>query len=382
MTNKISRILDRCIGIALVALLGLFSKLFSKRAAAAKTEFKRILVIKLAMMGDTILLLPAIRALRERFPASGITMICTSINKSIVEDWNCIDGYMIFDFKKTLKNPLSLLAFLKRLRSQKYDLVIDFEEWIRVTALFSYFSGAPRRIGFKTKNQFRHYIVTDAVPHRRECHEVDCFNELAESAGAKVADNSLVLPIKDGSRKIIQNILAGEGIDPGEKFVLIHPGCGDNGRLREWGEERFGKLIDYLQEKYSRKVVLTGSREEVSTAKKVFEHAKHNFVNLAGKTGLKELFALIDMAELVICGNTGIMHAAAALGRPLIAIHGPTDPRRWGPTNKNSLVVRRELDCSPCLYLGFEYGCSEKKCLNEISERMVFDAVDKFLGGL
>jgi ADP-heptose:LPS heptosyltransferase len=76
------------------------------------------------------------------------------------------------------------------------------------------------------------------------------------------------------------------------------------------------------------------------------------------------------------------MHAAAALNRPLIAIHGPTDPRRWGPRNKNSVVISKDLECRPCLYLGFEYGCKEKKCLNGIPDRAVFDAVDSFLGAL
>lgn len=379
MTNKISRALDRFLGIPLVILLGVFSRM-SGKTLPEKNEFKRILVIKLSMMGDTILLLPAVRALRDKFPAAGITMICTTINKRIVEDWSCIDGYLLFDFKKTLKNPLNLLSFIRKMRSQKYDLVIDFEEWVRATALFSYFSGAPRRVGFKTKGQLRHYVYTDVIEHKRESHEVECFNELVDQAGAKVEDKSLALSIKEGSRKIVEQLLSSEGIEPGEKFVLIHPGCGANGRLREWDEENFAKVVDYIQDKYSRKVVLTGSSEEISTVKKVFEHAKHNFVNLAGKTELKELFAIIDRAGLVICGNTGIMHAAAALKKPLIAIHGPTDPRRWGPRNDNSIVVRKDLACSPCLYLGSEYGCTEKKCLKEISDRMVFDAVDKFLG--
>ena len=99
-------------------------------------------------------------------------------------------------------------------------------------------------------------------------------------------------------------------------------------------------------------------------------------MNLVGEINLKELFSLVSRCMLVICGNTGILHIAAALNKRTIAIHGPTDPAKWGPWGEGHIIIRKDLPCGPCSYLGFEYGCDKRTCLELISVGEVKEAID------
>ncbi|MCX7956391.1 MAG: glycosyltransferase family 9 protein, partial [Endomicrobia bacterium] len=115
------------------------------------------------------------------------------------------------------------------------------------------------------------------------------------------------------------------------------------------------------------------------TANRILKNSKVELINFVGKTSLNELISLVSMAKFIICGNTGVLHIAAAVNTSTIAIHGPTDPVKWGPWGKGHIIIKNNLKCAPCSYLGFEYGCKERKCLNCISTEEVKFSIDKIL---
>jgi ADP-heptose:LPS heptosyltransferase len=369
--------LDRYIGIPLCLVLSLFT---SKRDHS--NEYKNILVIKLSMIGDTILLVPSVKSLRKHFCKSLITVLCSPLNSDIVKDWNFIDRYIVFDFADCFNRPWKLIKFIFDLRKNKFDLVIDFETWPRLTPIISLLSGAKERVGFIVPNQFRHYLYTKVIPHIKKKHEVESFIDVINYLGVTVEDIQFELKYSKEDEQKIDKLLIDNGIIKNDKFVIIHPGCGIHGYYRQWSEEKYAQICDYIIEKHCLKVIITGTREDSKIADKIILLTKIKPINFVGKTELKEFFALVKKSLLVICGNTGTLHIAAASGIPTIAIHGPTDPEKWGPWGKDHIIIRKNLSCSPCSYLGYEYGCNKRKCLDLVSVDDVKYAIDKKLGEL
>ncbi|MEZ0392707.1 MAG: glycosyltransferase family 9 protein, partial [Pseudobdellovibrionaceae bacterium] len=161
-----------------------------------------------------------------------------------------------------------------------------------------------------------------------------------------------------------------------EKIVVCHlfP-SGTRSYQKEWPRESWLELFRHLQnENY--KVVLTGSPSDQARLEQLFSLQDLKGIQVqVGKCSLEETKNLLAQASLVISVNTGIMHLAASLDAPMIALHGPTDPRRWGPVSSASLVLQSQLPCSPCLNLGFEYACPRNDCMKNITVSQVLKAV-------
>lgn len=364
--NRFFRFLDRYIGIPLCLILSLPCKIFN-RGLSLESKVSSILIIKLSAIGDTILLIPTIRALREAYPEAKIGMVVTSINNAIIEDCPYIDESFLLDIIGSIKNPLIFLRFIKRLRRERFKLAIDFDQWQRISSLIAYLSGARDRYGFKTASQHKHYLFTKTVPHKRGRHELLSFLDLIRPLGIEREDPYLEFWTK------------GESPSKDRFLIAIHPGCAPHGHLREWDKERYAHLADYLIDEYKARIVLTGSKDEVRLSKEIALLMKNKPMILAGKTSISQLASLLKECRLLISGNCGVMHMAAALGTPVIALHGPTDHLKWGPWGSKHIVIRKDLSCSPCLYLGFEYGCKRHTCMDLITLEDVLMAIKEIM---
>ena len=376
------RIVDKYAGIAIELALFLTKKLFYRSAISfdGLPSPKRILIIKLALLGDTVLLYPAVKAVKERYPEAEIEVLCSSINEEIVRDWDFVHGIIILNHGRLFFEPWLLIKLVGQLRERRYDLVIDFEEWFRITAIISYLTGAKSRAGFETEGQLRHLLYTLTAKHSRAKHEIDCYFDLLNALNIPVRDPSLYLNVSKEAESEIRGILSKNGISEAEEFIIVHPGCGKGGFQRQWPEEKYAQLINYIHDARAHRVVITGSGADKDYVDKIVRNGARNIINLSGKTTLRQLIALVNRSKLVVCGNTGVMHLASALNKKIVALNGPTDVVRWGPLGKNSIAIRSKMDCSPCLYLGFEYKCSVRKCMEMISLDEVIKAVDSMLG--
>ena len=173
---------------------------------------------------------------------------------------------------------------------------------------------------------------------------------------------------------------------PDVPLVALHPEAGRRGEpRRRWPEEHYITLADALVDRFGVQIVLTGAPDEVKVSETIASQTRHRAVVLAGRTDVNQLAALFSDAALVVSGNCGPMHLAAAAGTPVIGLHGPTNAAQWGPWHRQAGIVLAEIPCSPCLNLGFEYGCQAlpdgtSPCMRTIEVAGVLRECERFLG--
>ena len=375
-SNHLQKQLDRYLGIPLCFLLGGFRR----RASPARVAPNNILVIQLSALGDTILAVPTLRAIRHRFPDAQLTMLASPVNLDYLAHCPDIDARVAFGGGITYK-------LLSTLRRERYDCAIDLEHWPRLSALLAYASGAPMRIGFSAAGQHRHFLFTEVVPHTPGRHEVLNFLELAHLLECPPQGTHLEVWLSDAERKWVRDTLQREvGARCQRALIVLHPEAGRRGEpRRRWPLERYVQLADALVARYDAQIVLTGAPDEVEVSQQIAATTKQPPVMLAGKTRINQLAALFSQADLVISGNCGPMHLAAATGTPVIALHGPTNSAQWGPWATNATVLHAQgFSCSPCLNLGFEYACKAlpdgtSPCMHTIAVSEVLRACETYL---
>ncbi|HIE25769.1 TPA: glycosyltransferase family 9 protein [Candidatus Poribacteria bacterium] len=377
--DKIQKLLDRYFGIPLVCSLGL------SRAQRLKTDtFKRILLIQISAIGDVILLTPALRAIRKRFPHARLTMVTSPINQQLLKNCPYIDEILIFRMNECAKSPRRSVTFVRSLRERRFDLAIDFEHWPRLTALLAYLSGAPRRIGFQTAVQYRHYVFTDTVEHVRGKHELLSFLDIAKLLVCSTAiyrrTELEVWPCVEDFNWVEQ-FLKGHGVKEDVPLIGIHPDAGRTEPRRRWTKEGYQQVADALAKKYGAQIILTGAPSEVQLSEQIASMTRAKAIIAAGKTDINQLAALFSRCQFVLCGNCGPMHLAAAVKTPVVALHGPTNPAQWGPWGDEHTIICSDMPCSPCLNLGFEYGCKAlpdgtSRCMRTIPVETVLSACE------
>lgn len=368
----VQQYLDRYLGIPLCVILGLFSK----QAPVTPTP-KKILFIQLSALGDTILAIPAIRAIRHTFPNAEFTILASPTNLNYLAACPYIDRRIPF------RQPRPQL--ISSLRREGFDWVIDLEHWPRLSALLAYATGASRRVGFSTQGQHRHFLFTETVPHVQGRHEVRNFLSLATQLECPIHELGLEVWWDENARTWIRETLAKEGILLDQPLIVLHPEAGRRGEpRRRWPQGRYVALANALVEQYDAQIVLTGAPDEVAVSEEIAARTKHRSVVLAGRTDVNQLAALFADATLVVSGNCGPMHLAAATGTPVVGLHGPTNFAQWGPWCRNAGVVRARIPCSPCLNLGFEYGCQAlsdgtSPCMHTIEVTAVLRECERLL---
>ncbi len=369
-SNPLLRKFDRIAGITVIRIFALFGK----KRGLPRSEVKKVLLIRFAAMGDTLLMTPAVRAIRNKYPDANLDFLVSNINFSIIENSPYLSKIYKFEFSKKISKLKENLKLLNRLRKNNYDLILDFEPFVSLTALIAIFLKGKYTAGYKTENQKKHFAFDGFVNHSKKRHEVDNLLALAEHIGCDVHDRKTELWIPEEVKARIEMLFSAHKIGK-KKIVVIHPSTGGENHPRQWPEEYFVKLIEFLYNNYETDIILIGGKNEKNIAERIEADTKGKAVSLCGQTDLNGTIEIIRRCDLFISGNTGTMHIAAALDKPLIALHGPTDPARFGPLGNNSHVIKSPLHCSPCLNLGFEYGCKEYPCMKFITPNMVIDSI-------
>jgi heptosyltransferase I len=356
---------DRWVGIPITLILGAFK---GNRASAEVSNPRKILLVKLNAVGDTLLFLTVAQELHRKFPQAEITYVGSIINQEVLARNPYLDRKIILDPQRAVTSPAYLWKFVRRLRKDYYDIAIDGSQWERIAAIIIGLVRSNLKIGFRTPEQWKHFVYHIAVPHRRDQHEMYCFHDLLEPLGIKVSkDIKPVISVTKDDRQRLE-LLIHDRILVESPILVIHPGCGEHGDFRQWSLTKFQELGHrWLKANDNGYVVLSGTGSEVAMCKELEKALVPLALSLAGELDLGATAALLERASILVCGNTGIMHLASAFETPTVAIHGPTDPRKWGPVNPNAMVVQSNLECAPCLYLGYEYGCDCAACMDAIS---------------
>ena len=360
--RSLLKFLDRYLGIPLVWLLGLMI-----RKKKNMPDFHSIGVLITAAMGDTVLAAGILADLRRHFGDKVIVLFTTESNYEM--------GRLVSGPDRVVKlsgtNPLPAL---QRLRENKVDVLCDLGPWQRLNALYCRLSGARFSVGFRTRNQYRHYSYDRVVDHSAEVHEIENYRALVRTLGIE----SSALP-----RIKVDSPWIGE-LEPGA-YVVFHAWAGGyKSHLREWPEEYWVELAKRVSE-LGLAVALTGAQYSAGRTEelrfRIASRCGGRVINLAGRITLAQTAILLENAVAVVSVNTGIMHLAAAVGAPVIGLNGPTSGRRWGPLGERAVSINAEGDGCGYLNLGFEYGNQTQDCMRRITPEHVFFSLQRLRCG-
>ena len=340
------------------------------------TKIKRVLIVKLSAMGDILHALPVASALKASFPHLEIGWAVQTNFALLLEGNPSLTR--IHEVPPLRVNHLNRRdyrrdypASLREIRQCRYDLVLDLQGLTK-SALVAVWSGASLRYGYHWLRELAR-IVENPIPKRSQSvHVVDQYLDTAHFFGAAVRPVTFPFAISDTDSAHVKSLLREGGIREGDRFLSVNPASAQP--LKQWGESHFAGVMDRIYEKTGTPCVLLTSDKAV--AGEVAAAAQHPFVDLSGKTTLKQLGGVIAESRVHLCGDTGSAHLAAALGVSTITLVGPTDPDRICPYGQRANVFSHKEVCDPACnwhHCAFPHA----KCLAAITEGEV---VERILG--
>jgi lipopolysaccharide heptosyltransferase I len=303
-------------------------------------QIKKILIIKPSALGDIVQAMPAACCLAKSFPDAEIHWFVRPECVALLENHPCIHKIILFRRKELGKwwyKPSAfseLVRLIKQLREEKYDIVFDFQGRFR-SAIFAFFSGCKQRIGMSGTQEITGLFYTRKIA-QSSVHLVDFFLDMVCSAGAKKGKVEFGLKPQPRAIAETQKILSENKIDK-DNYAIFVPSA--TVEAKKWPIENFAALAEKVNAKYRCGVVAVGTEPEKPVAEKLKSLSKTPVVNLAGKTNIAQLIALLAGAKVVVSNDTGPAHIAAALGTPMVLIFGFTNPSRVGPYGRNETVA-------------------------------------------
>jgi heptosyltransferase I len=313
---------------------------------------KRLLLVKPSSLGDICHAVASAWALKARWPLMHLTWLVNSTFEPILRGMSCVDATLPFDrarFKGLLgafRERTALRAFVSTLRAGRFDVALDMQGLFR-SGTFARLSGAPVRIGFKNAREGARVFYTQRVETPAQpVHARDRYDALTAALGCgKPAREDL--DVSQAERQGVRELLERDGYE-GEKLVAVCPGA--RWESKRYAPGRFAQVLDELASKGAIRPVIVGSPDMAAPCVATVQScARARPINLCGQTGLRELAALLDIADLLVTCDSGPMHIAAAQGTPVVAVLGPTDARRTGPYGQQENVVSGQCELMPCL---------------------------------
>lgn len=335
-------------------------------------QIKRVVVRGTNWVGDSVMTLPALRALRRVLPEARITLVVRPGAKGIFSDADFVDELLIYD----RRNVLSALSQVREWRQRQFDLAVLFQNAFEA-ALIPFLAGVPLRLGYATES--RQALLTHplALPDWRSSrHEVFYYLYLITALEQLLFGTSTIcettpdpsLQISDVRKAEAENLLRTYGVRAGEPVVALCPGS-INSRAKRWPAEAYAALGDRLIDSH-RQVLLIGSADEADVTQEVAKRMHQSPVVLTGKTSLDQITAVLSLVDLVVTNDTGPAHIAAALGRPTLVIFGPTNPLTTRPFAPEAEILRHPPDCAPCMLRDCPI---DHRCMTAITVDEVFE---------
>jgi lipopolysaccharide heptosyltransferase I len=328
-------------------------------------EPRRILIIKPSALGDIVHALPILNLLRTRWPRAHIAWLVTPAFAGLLEGHPQLDEIIPFErrrFGTGWRHPgaaLGFFSFVRMLRRKQFDLVVDLQGLFR-SGWLAWATGSPARVGFADAREFGWIFYSQRVPVQTwDQHALGRYLNIAEALGC--GRQPVVFqfpPIQPLPRPIPQ------------PYAVLLPGT--NWETKRWPIEYFAQLVGPLRERFGLRTAMAGAGDAVALAARVKELiGSEELLDMTGKTSLGQLVSLLAGASVVVANDSGPMHIAAALGRPLVTMFGPTNPIRTGPYERLDTVVRLDIVCSPC----YSRRCSHQSCLKWLNASAVLDAI-------
>jgi lipopolysaccharide heptosyltransferase II len=336
---------------------------------------KKILIIKLGAMGDVVLITPSLRMIRNTFPKAKISMIIDKKHAPLISNSPYVDEVIPVDRKK-FSNIFFLLRFAKKIRQEGFDVSVDFQnnKW---THLFSYFSGATERYGFHRggwKFLLNQGVNVASKPESPIENQFRILNKL----GVKKMDSSLELWDDKETDTMIRTQFYEWTKGSEEPVIGFVLGSSPKWKTKRWPIEKYEELAKKIMAEFDARIVLFGSPDDMKILKGLFLEKHDKILNLIGKTSVKEMSHWMKKIDLLVSGDTAPLHVGAARNVHLVALFGPTDPKRHMPPVLHSNVHVKHLECQPC-YQGVCKNSKRLACLVNISVQEVFTSIQTYL---
>ncbi len=336
-------------------------------------DLQRILVRSTNWVGDAVMSLPALDALRAQFPRAEIVVLSTPWVSEIYWQQPAVNRQIIYKRDSEHRGALGFAKLIRELRDEHFDAALLFQNAFQA-AWIAWRARIPLRIGYARDG--RSFLLHDAIeppPSAAYGHQVYYYLQLLFRAGLIEKPQTveeIQLRLSEAERNAAARKLDTLGLGGPRFLVGIAPGAAF-GPAKRWLPARFAGLADRLIGALNADVLIFGSAAERPLAEEIAQSMKHTPVIAAGETSLRQLLTLMARCRLMVTNDSGPMHLAAGLGIPLVAIFGSTDERATGPLARRVRIVKRSVACSPC---GLSVCPIDFRCMHDISVEEVFRA--------
>ncbi len=318
--------------------------------------------------------LPALASIREGLPKRHIAVLTKPWVADIFSNNPLVDETILYESPGIHEGVRGKWRLARELGKKHFDLAILFQNAFEA-ALIAYLAGIPRRAGYNT--DARGILLTRAVPVNgmiKKGHQVDYYRAMTAGLGFQSRPSHPSLTLTKAQREEGERILDSRGLQRERRLIGFAPGA-SYGPAKQWFPERFAVLADRLSRDWGARILIFGSQGDRGIASQLIRNARREIVDFTGQTTLEQAMGLMARCRLFVTNDSGLMHVAAALGVPVVAVFGSTDPARTGPLGENCRLVRKPLPCAPCL----KTHCPEKR---ECMEKITVDEVYEVARGL
>jgi len=337
---------------------------------------KNILLIRLSSIGDVLHCTPVARTLREQFPKAKISWLVGETSQDILHGNPYLDEIIVWQREKwerevrkgsLLKGYQNFRLLEKILREGEFDVAIDMHGLL-LTGLIAWRSGAQMRIGFAKAKEGSPLFYTHRVQSNSPLPIVEHYLQLLQPLGVVKLLTETTMPIYQEHQDFAEQILDAHHIKKDDTIIALNPST--SWVTKCWPADYFVQLTDLLMKRLNVKVIILGAPSDMPLVDKITNNSSEKVINLAGKTNLKELAAVIQKTNLFIGGDTGPLHIAAAVGTPTISLFGPTNPRIYAPAGVDHVAIASKVSCRYC----HSRRCKELICMEEIDPLDVYQA--------
>jgi heptosyltransferase I len=334
------------------------------KAADITVRPRKILIVKPSSLGDVVHSLPFLNAINTCFPGAKLHWVIAKGLEGLLEGNPMVDRLWVIDkdawkkignFEGTIVGISSLFRGLKK---EKFDIVVDLQGLLR-SGIIAAATGSAERIGFQEAREGSRIFYTHKVKGGRNIHAVERYLKIAAFLGCNTTEVRFPFPVSFNSSLVTHYSSLSDD------YAVIVPGA--RWKTKRWPPEYFGELALHLPVQS----VIVGSKTDKDIANLIVSLSDGNAVSLAGETSLKQLIEVMKKAKFVVSNDSGPMHIAAALGVPVFAIFGPTDPRRTGPYGEGHTIIRADVPCAPCL----KKQCDDMMCMNGLAAKKIYETI-------
>ena len=349
-----------------------------------KTQ-KRILVLRYRFIGDTILTIPFLRNLRRAEPDAHIAWVVAPGSSEAIKGVPYVDELIYWDpvtihadSTGTHATLSSKIAFNRRLRGKRFDKVYVLKRSFS-SGIMAWLTGARQRVGFATEG--RGFLLTRGVPYQHDRHEVQNFLEVLRADGVPVTDDYLEAWLTPEEQQFADGFFQAAGVAPNELVIGFHPFTANPPRA--WHLDNFVDVANALHERYKARIILFGGARDREQAEYLRKRITPAPVMAVGVTSLRQSMALLYRCKLLVCNDSGIMHLAASLSVPLVAVFGPQSPVKFGPWGGKCIVMYEGFPCSPCKQRFFQ-ECTpsprgKPECIEAITVQKVLESIQTLM---